>query len=747
MIDLQILKEYKIKKNIYELGNYKNVSNYLDNIISGIDIFDKNTFFSLIHKKEQDFFLKYNLDAVKNSSKIKDEEYNHIQLFRGQNFIKLLYSMEKSDTSYIDCVEIFKYINKFIEIKDGSFVFQNFFLKNKNRPSALSNNSLTYFQLLNFYEKFFLPKVPMEKNEIDDLTNILQPIKPIISSMIGFQNDNLHRDVFKPLFYVNKKLNYLFLKLTKNNPQNYDEISDTLIKYLKMVFNYSFVGFSNINQNFTQFKIIYNDFKSHNNLEIKNNFRNLIYFYKQTKKMFYINDDIQLKNKFHENFDFILLKLIYSFTPTKSTAHEYTYLKEFINENINSIFNLLISLKEDVNLNCQKNVNNKLIYNSNKENYLFILSKNLNDNNNFIFKKILDNNIIKLKQIQDYQNNEPFFYVEINKNYNFYNQSFIKENIFALTYKLDINGFNYIKEYFKKNEDIDNQIIHDFVFFYFSNLQNNKDILNDDLYKYIKSTFKDIFLHNLLKFSISNNVKTTENTLLKFLINELLENYKYINKTLKLNIDNVILSLFNKYERYHSLLEDEVKNDFGILKLIKKANFLKIYNNENYIFQEKNNNDKTMFTLLCDIYKFSLFEENVFLDLSFINNKSENLSNEDFKKHTLNSLAKIISEFYYTKEFYKDFMEKIFKQKTEYKYTVLINVILNSQNINNKLGYKLAVKQLIHEIDIDIIVFKEKLLDFHNKNILNNNENPLIKYTLTYLNDILTVKNKNRISL
>ena len=74
-----------------------------------------------------------------------------------------------------------------------------------------------------------------------------------------------------------------------------------------------------------------------------------------------------------------------------------------------------------------------------------------------------------------------------------------------------------------------------------------------------------------------------------------------------------------------------------------------------------------MFTLLCDIYKFSLFEENVFLDLSFINNKSENLSNEDFKKHTLNSLAKIISEFFYTKEFYKDFMEKIFKQKTEYK--------------------------------------------------------------------------------
>ena len=92
-------------------------------------------------------------------------------------------------------------------------------------------------------------------------------------------------------------------------------------------------------------------------------------------------------------------------------------------------------------------------------------------------------------------------------------------------------------------------------------------------------------------------------------------------------------------------------------------------------------------------------------------------------------------------------MKKIFKQKTEYKYTVLINVILNSQNINNKLGYKLAVKQLFHDLDVNPVIFKEILLDFHNKNILNNNENPLIKYTLTYLNDILTVKSKNRISL
>ena len=66
------------------------------------------------------------------------------------------------------------------------------------------------------------------------------------------------------------------------------------------------------------------------------------------------------------------------------------------------------------------------------------------------------------------------------------------------------------------------------------------------------------------------------------------------------------------YEHYHNLLGDEIKNDFKILKLIKNENFLKIYNNENDIYEEKKNNYKTMFTLLCDIYKFSLFEENVF---------------------------------------------------------------------------------------------------------------------------------------
>ncbi len=533
------LKKNKIIKNISVieiLDLYNSIINYINSIniiiifIERINIYDEKTLIS---------------DSSKNNI-----NNNKIAIIDSYNKIK-----QKSN----------KFLNDIITYFDNNIDY------NKQNYLLLHNYYIKNTQIIELYSVIVKKYLANNSDNINNLIlynninnknlNIINELKKNNDNKIKYSINNLNQ--FYYLFYknqngINIKNNSIVNKFNFYTSHNkYNNLKDLLSDNLLINNNLS----NEFNQKtYKSIQKIINDL-----YKLDMQFINISLIETNIENINY-NIDTLLNPEYSLNKDIGINKKYINKTKTIITNEEYNtlpnidnnYINEYYLSNFKSIYNInnfnYSNDKDNTLLNSTYIVINKIYLNS--KDYLFHILKNVNTCNNNLFMKF--NDIRLLLQ------NSPDYYIE---NYNIYRNKLLieftkSENILNLYNSKITNDYKNIKKI--DNLQLKNNIVNTIKKTKFKLTTSNKNnsnelkqkniekiinIINDELYKYIKSTNNIDFTPELMLTYYSNI-----NSLIIKVKKELNDNY---NEDIINNIENILNNIYSNIISINSNIIDK----------------------------------------------------------------------------------------------------------------------------------------------------------------------------------------------
>lgn len=534
------LKKNKIIKNISVieiLDLYNSIINYINSIniiiifIERINIYDEKTLIS---------------DSSKNNI-----NNNKIAIIDSYNKIK-----QKSN----------KFLNDIITYFDNNIDY------NKQNYLLLHNYYIKNTQIIELYSVIVKKYLANNSDNINNLIlynninnknlNIINELKKNNdNNKIKYSINNLNQ--FYYLFYknqngINIKNNSIVNKFNFYTSHNkYNNLKDLLSDNLLINNNLS----NEFNQKtYKSIQKIINDL-----YKLDMQFINISLIETNIENINY-NIDTLLNPEYSLNKDIGINKKYINKTKTIITNEEYNtlpnidnnYINEYYLSNFKSIYNInnfnYSNDKDKTLLNSTYIVINKIYLNS--KDYLFHILKNVNTCNNNVFMKF--NDIRLLLQ------NSPDYYIE---NYNIYRNKLLieftkSENILNLYNSKITNDYKNIKKI--DNLQLKNNIVNTIKKTKFKLTTSNKNnsnelkqkniekiinIINDELYKYIKSTNNIDFTPELMLTYYSNI-----NSLIIKVKKELNDNY---NEDIINNIENILNNIYSNIISINSNIIDK----------------------------------------------------------------------------------------------------------------------------------------------------------------------------------------------
>ena len=731
-----LINEMTNKANIQERLNQfnKNIESINlsnKNINSNISLFEANL--SKLFDNSKIIFKKMKEFQKKKINKIMTNHPN--------------YSYNNKNKNLIDQNSIRKYNNKI-----------------KGLKLSLDTNKINSFSHMNkSYTNHANRKIEYSNKEESD--NILNKSK--CKNNKKYFNNNLSDINFLEKRIKNKIDNNKIMNKKSNSSSNIKRSKNIKIVKIPSVnlskFKYIF-EFSPIKKEISNYNekknLIYYNYNNFNPYQIKNKYpssgnstsRMNNYNYSNRKSQ---EQRLNYDSSFYENFgnnniiDLLenIIEYFYSLNQYQNCIINKCYN---INDKNNISYNLKNSLKK---INELLFINNDILINKNLKQKLFYLlnqNKNLNQKLILLISRLNNKNNInnsynekicfeyKNKKGSTFEANEQSFNKNIifdcnktieklkneNKNLNIFNKKILNKNK-LLNQKLNIKelGKNInIQNEYNKNLDLNltiNRLTKDNKKHLFQIKNLKKD--NEELLKLIKN--KNI--NN--KEDISNNINNQSS-------NDLIND----------NMNNIIIQKDNEIKKLQLLLEENilVNNELKEKEkekeiIIKKLNeeissYNNKYNIEINLINEKNDIINELNINITNLKKEIENNKNKYNN-DIINLKNEMEKNNKIKENEINELKKIIHENNST-------ISNINKDKSNIE-NELINLkkelIKKSENIyklseeNNKLIEMNKSKDIKSEDNINIIkdqkeneikILKEKISEFENKNIYNENE-------------------------
>lgn len=723
-IHIDFFKQYEhLSNDVKDKNQFLKVSNYLDNIIFKNEKFDVNYYISL----------------------------NDLEAVRDGNFVKLLYALRTSNSSFEDCVNVFEFIFYFINENHYSLFSTskkqyicNLFLSEKevcedfyNSQQYIKIPALTlhyqleniYHETFNFINDYFIKIIP-KKIKNDDFNQIFLPLNILFSitvncdiskSMINnylllikkyIDNVNLLNQKQKEIFTNNINFyNNLFFKSFFVNPSRDIYIvnssifcqENVKIPHLEMVINEE--GFI--------FNPIYN-------------IDNIIDFYQQSKKLsLIINNDCNFYNhQFYDYFyNFLLENIKNCLMVTDSSIKKYKDFflneeKKHIRNYINNNKNLLVDFYKPF-------ISNNHLFNQDTFNYLL-------SNNNFV-------TLCKDKKITIGHDYSQTFFKSITKIKPDNNERlFSEQNYFSLKNNLSntLNGddfdFVFLNNYFYFSFNKD----ENFLYYYFNDeyYENKHDdfYLNSDI-----SVFFDFFMKkdekklftiffDFIEFNFNNNIKKNTDFFTISNINfnfEMFENFLFTH--FHRIIKNIGISSFNSmlekiYKYCHNLNINDLiyrnKDNFQIhLNNITKFSSFILENN----FQ-MDENIKFQFILN---YGINVLKNNNYLTFNVLN--LDNCYKD--KESEIEVISKSIFQVY--ENIYKIFNNSYLKHKE-----AILSVLIFNNNLNINQLEKINIKEKLKKTDLN----SNEMYDF--LKMINITETPIItilELNYTFLSNLI----------
>ena len=587
---IEIFQNFEKNKKILKILNFffRNKKNYIllqnNNWLVQKSL---NLIFLNFEKKKENFFLEKKIikKILNFSSKIQNEIFSNLKNFSKKKKILIL-----SENNF--CLEKKKILDKLIsEINFLDFENKDYFiliLKNKKYLKKISQNFFEDFLkiILKFFKNFLFQKNSEKKifNEISIFLNFLILDENFKNKI--FNSLKTFLEFFDFCFFENEN----FFKFLKNFIKNYfshiSKFSEYIINKLITIFK----NLENSKKNFfLKIEILKLIKKIIKKLEIENiNFliNLLIFFYDYSKKFF------------EEEIIYIIIK-INSKILEKNNLNNFLI---FFLENYFDFFKIFFLKNQKFQILILKNIhfffqNEKNFFLIKKTEIIFgnlIFYYNLDFENNFLEKKFSENEFFNLLEI--FQNSlslnlsENFIkniFLNFLKILNFSNQ---KKNFFY--YQINILFFLII--HFFIDYLIFFKIDLNFIFELFLNFDQN----------FLKTDFeKKIFLISKITFlEFFSNLDFFENDKKKFfiLINSIFENFFNFEKNQNYFQNRNILQKINNIERYFPLSQiNEISYFKSFLEKIQKKNFL-----DQNLKKKKN---------LLKKYKFVEIENNVYV--------------------------------------------------------------------------------------------------------------------------------------
>lgn len=534
------LKKNKIIKNISVieiLDLYNSIINYINSIniiiifIERINIYDEKTLIS---------------DSSKNNI-----NNNKIAIIDSYNKIK-----QKSN----------KFLNDIITYFDNNIDY------NKQNYLLLHNYYIKNTQIIELYSVIVKKYLANNSDNINNLIlynninnknlNIINELKKNNdNNKIKYSINNLNQ--FYYLFYKNQN----GINIKNNSIVNKFNFYTSHNKYknLKDLFSDNLLINNNLSNEFNQktYKIIQKIINDLYKLDMQ--FINISLIETNIENINY-NIDTLLNPEYSLNKDIGINKKYINKTKTIITSEEYNtlpnidnnYINEYYLSNFKSIYNInnfnYSNDKDNTLLNSTYILINKIYLNS--KDYLFHILKNVNTCNN--------NGFMKFNDIRLLLQNSPDYYIE---NYNIYRNKLLieftkSENILNIYNSKITNDYKNIKKI--DNLQLKNNIVNTIKKTKFKLTTSNKNnsnelkqkniekiinIINDELYKYIKSNNNIDFTPELLLTYYSNI-----NSLIIKVKKELNDNY---NEDIINNIENILNNIYSNIISINSNIIDK----------------------------------------------------------------------------------------------------------------------------------------------------------------------------------------------
>ena len=745
------LKDSFLTFFLSELCNKYEIRNYLDLILYCLikDVEDKNSFncyLNIIYNSKKHYKYNQKENTFFKMNKQDDTFINYVDKSKMSKLGYILFNNKSNLTHSKRKSEIisFKNINP---VKDKNNINKRYSIKNINEFLVLDDlqndlqikNYINKDFFFNINEHYFKSLLSSEKDEI---------MKSFYIKQIRILNSSKDKNIFTCHNYF-KKMKYgnIISKLAIEQFNKMVEVINNFIdkllnnlekieiipyyiriicKYIDILISKKFKNISKIQKNslISSFLFRILIFPILENPDINNSLGDII---------------ISLNTRgILQNIYFVLSYLIEGELFNSNDNIYFTIFNKFIINNYNRINKIIDNI---INISSNFDTNKKELdfiqYKSicfNIDDFLLFYNT-IHAHKDEIFK---DNKYIEdifnniTKNISSLYFNANYYYVIINDNYD--------KSIEKKEYKIVLNNNSknefeiykkikyaiiYVLENLKLTINLDNNL----------STQKTFEIIDDYLYYYYKPDLEskkpplNWYSHFIVKNLNLINIKYKENDF-QLLYKEIelnlknnLEDYKYMNDTLKINLISKLNLLEKIKEKYNNQLEKIKKTEMNIKSLIFiESQEIKIclmtgveYNQ--LIKSEKKSIDKNLFIIsfsnCCPHSKLILSEK----EKKNIEKKYHCINIKQFCQRC-NEHSKLILEeiknFSFGKEYYK--LKDLYKKKK-------INKKINNENTISTN----SIKEIL-EVYMDII--KKK---YENNNIIDNTQNEMINIIWNYI--------------